>query len=131
MKLAPGERAILGYFPSTNHAQKAMQQIKSMGIEDVALDRVSRYGVDLDNKINNPIAGQAETGTGLTLFSSDTDHFSDNDARILMGADPSNSGMASYGYGVAGGKSFLLTVVTVEENVDKVVQIMKENEGYV
>lgn len=131
MKLAPGERSILGYFPSTTKAQKAMDEIKAIDIEDVTLDRVSRYGVDTNSEINNPIAGQAETGTGLTSFSADTDHFSDNDARILMGADPSNSGMASRGYGIAGGKAFLLTVVTNEEKVDKVVEIMKSNDGYV
>lgn len=131
MKLAPGERSILGYFPSTDTAERAMDEIKSLGVEDVSLDRVSRYGVDLNSEINNPISGQAETGTGLTLFSADTDHFSDNDSRILMGADPSNSGMASRGYGIAGGKSFLLTVVTNEDKVDKIVEIMKDNKGYV
>jgi hypothetical protein len=131
MKLDPGERSILGYFPSSNKAQKAMDDIKALGIEVVALDRVSRYGVDNNSEINNPIAGQAETGTGLTLFSADTDRYSDSDSRVLMGADPSNSGMANSGYGIAGGKAFLVTVVTNESKVEEVVKVMKQHDGYV
>lgn len=131
MKLNSGERSILAYFPSSTKAQSAMEELKAAGIKEVQLDRVSRYGVNTDKEINNPIAGQAETITGLTLYSADTDRFNDNDARVLMAADPSVSGMAGKGYGLAGGKAFLVTVVTSSEKVDQAVAILKSHGGMV
>lgn len=128
MKLNPGERSIMAYFPSSTKAEAAMADLKSAGIGEMSLDRVSRYGVDNNREINNPIAGQAETITGLTLFSADTDHFNNNDARVLMAADPSVSGYTrTEGYGLGGGKSFLVAIVTSEEKVDEAVGILKQH----
>jgi len=130
MQLSPGERSILAYFPSSTAAQEAVKALKGAGISDVQLDRISRYGVNHDDQYNNPVSGQAETLTGLTLFSADTDHFNDNDARILMGADPSVEGYAPPGYGMAGGKAFLVTVVTKDENIDAASAILKDKGAY-
>lgn len=130
MQLSQDEQSILAYFPSSDKAKEAAEALKSMGIEEVQIDRISRYGVSNDREINNPISGQADTLTGLTLFSADTDQFADNDARILMGADPSVSGMAANNYGIGGGKSFLLTVVTSTDRVDEAVQLLTEKNAY-
>ncbi len=130
MQLSPGERSILAYFPSTPAAQEAAQALKGAGITEVQIDRVSRFGVSYNSEYNNPIAGQAETQTGLVLFSADTDHFNDNDARVLLGADPSVEGYAPPGYGVPGGKSFLVTVVTSAEKVDEASAILKDKGAY-
>lgn len=130
MQLSPGERSILAYFPSSTKAQAAVEALKSAGISEVQMDRVSRYGVTLNRDINNPIAGQADTLTGLTLFSSDEDQYANNDARILMSADPSVYSMGDSSYGVAGGKSFLVTVVTDEANLDQAVNILKDKDAY-
>lgn len=131
MQLSPGEQSILAYFPSSAKAQEAAEALRSIGIGEVQVDRVSRYGVTRDRELNNPIAGQADTVTGLTLFSSDTDQFADNDARILMVSDPSVSGMAD-GTDEAGRRprSFLLTVVTSANRVDEAARILKEKNAY-
>ncbi|RYD06632.1 hypothetical protein N752_02885 [Desulforamulus aquiferis] len=114
MTLPKGMRSILAYFPSSTKAQAAVDEIKEIGITDISLDRISRYGITNDSHLNNPL-NDAETITGLTLFSENQDRFSNSDARILRAADPSVSGMAAHDYGVAGGKAFLVTVVTTDE----------------
>ena len=131
MKLKPGERSILAYFPNDDKAGNAKQEILKMGIQDVQIDRVSRFGNDYNRQINNPIAGQAGTGTGLTFYGVDSDPYVNNDARVLMGADPTNSGYGLKDYGVAGGEAFLLTVVTTEDKADQVVKIVEKHDGYV
>ncbi|MGF7186318.1 hypothetical protein GGQ84_002415 [Desulfitispora alkaliphila] len=131
MKLKDGELSITAYFPSSTRAEEATKELKTAGITEANIDRVSRYGVSIDEKINNPIAGQAETQTGLSIYSQDVDRFSNNDTRTLMGADPSVSGMASKGYGLAGGKSFMVTVLTDEKHLDRAVQILEKHHGYV
>ncbi len=130
MQLNPGEQSILAYFPSSTKAMDAAEALKAVGISEVQVDRISRYGVTNDRKINNPVQGQADTQTGITLFSADTDQYANNDARILMGADPSVSGMAAHNYGVAGGKAFLVTVVTTTDRLDQAVKLLKDKNAY-
>lgn len=129
MQLSPGERSILAYFPTSNAAEEAMEALKGAGIEEVQLDRVSKYGVSYDDNYNNPL-NQANTLTGLTLYSTNKDVFTDNDERILMGADPSVSGMAAAGYGTPGEKAFLVTIVTNDEKLDQATSILKDKGAY-
>lgn len=129
MQLSPGEKSILAYFPSSTLAQEAMEALKKEGITEVQLDRVSRFGVSYDDNYNNPL-NQANTLTGLTVYSTNNNNLSDNDERILMAADPSVSGMASEGYGQAGGKAFLLTIVTDEQHSNKAAAILKDKGAY-
>jgi hypothetical protein len=131
VQLSPGEQSILAYFPSSAKAQEAAGALKSIGIGEVQVDRVSRYGVARNRELNNPVAGQAETITGLTLYSSDTDRFDNNDARTLMASDPSVSGMADgTDEALREPRSFLLTVVTSADRVDEAMRILKEKKAY-
>lgn len=129
MQLAPGERSFLAYFPSSGKARRAAEMLRDAGYVTVQVDRVSRYGVNYDAEINNPIAGRAETVTGLTLFSAGTDSELDQNERILHVSDPSVGGYGDAGYGVAGGKAFLVTVVTGEEGADRATRILEDNGG--
>ena len=129
MKLAPGERSVLAYFPTRDKAQDAVTALKGTGISEVSLDQVSRYGTTDDAQINNP-ANKAETLTGLTLFSEGKGSLDDAE-RTLLGADPSVSGYVNEDYGAAGGKAFLVTAVTNEELLGRVVQIVREHGGEV
>ncbi|OAT82251.1 hypothetical protein [Desulfotomaculum copahuensis] len=131
MQLSPGERSILAYFPSSNSAERAMAELKATGYGTVSLDRVSRYGVENNAEFNNPVAGRAETATGLVLYSAGTDSMANNEARVLLAADPSVSGYGDTGYGLAGGRSFLVTVLTGGEKVSPAVEILKKHGGLV
>ena len=128
MTLPQGMRSLLAYFPSSTKAEAAVQELKSMGIEEVSLDRISRYGVSNDANLNNPV-NNAETQTGLTMFSANTSRLMDSDTRVLMSADPSNYSMASTGYGQAGGHAFLVTAVTTDDLGDKAAQVREKHDG--
>jgi rhodanese-related sulfurtransferase len=128
MQLKPGERSVLAYFPSSGSAQKAALELKEMGYNTVQVDRISRYGVNTDEELNNPGAGGAGTMTGLTLFSSETGDLRRSEG-ILLGSDPSVSGYGNIDYGVAGGRAFLVTVVTGEGNVDQVTGVLEKHGG--
>ncbi len=134
MQLKKEERSIMAYFADSNSAQRAQKELKEAGISEMQIDRVSRYGTNTDAEINNAITGRP-TQTGLTIFSDKMlklDEKGDEvDRRVLLGSDPSVSGMAAEDYGVAGDKSFLLTVVTSDEKEDAVRKIVKQNGGLV
>lgn len=49
MQLKKGERALLAYFPTYNDARKAAEELKRAGIEEVRVDRISRFGVNKRN----------------------------------------------------------------------------------
>ncbi|HUW65894.1 MAG TPA: hypothetical protein VMW83_14615 [Spirochaetia bacterium] len=129
MQLPPGQRSILSYFASSTLAEKAQQALKAAGFDETQVDRVSRYGVTNDAHYSNPL-NRATTITGPTLFSGDQEEM-DADTRVLLAADPSVSGYGDAGYGMAGGKAFLLTVVTGEGQVDQAVGIIKQHGGQV
>ncbi|AEF93487.1 hypothetical protein Desca_0597 [Desulfotomaculum nigrificans CO-1-SRB] len=125
MTLPQGMRALLAYFPSSTKAQAAMEELKSMGISDVSLDRVSRYGTTTNAALNNP-RNDAQSITGLTLFSNNS---LSSDASVLQAADPAVSGMASRGYGLAGGHAFLVTAVTTDEMGERAARVLEKHGG--
>lgn len=129
-KLNPGERSVLGYFPSSSKAKKALEKLKSMGFEIAQMDRVSRYEIIYDDEYNSPLSGDPSQ-TSLTLYSSDNKNADNPSTRVLLGADPSVSGMASRNYGMAGNYPFMVTVVAREENATEVARIIEEHDGYV
>jgi len=130
MQLSPGEHSILAYFPTSSSAQEAVRALNESGISEVQLDRVSRYGVNNNTEFNNPVAGRAETLTGLTLYSADTGNLSDNDTRVLLGADPSVEGYAPPDYERPGKKAFLITVVTSENKLNQATAILKDKGAF-
>lgn len=125
IQLEPGERSILAYFPSNDLAQKASQELRDKGYNTVQVDRISRYGVNNNPQINSAISGNALSNSGLTIFSSEAGDIS-TDERILLGSDPSVSGFSNTNYGTAGGKSFLVTVVTSEGSAEQASSILEK-----
>lgn len=79
-----------------------------------------RFGFNADASFDNPI-NNADTLSGLTQFSADGES-----RNTLLAAEPSASGIGNRDYGVAGGRAFLLTLVTTEDRVEEAVQIIKK-----
>ena len=129
MQLPPGQRSILASFPSTEAAQKAVGALREAGYDEIQIDRISRCGTGFNAEYNNP-ANNAVSQAGITLFSSGISDM-DNSDRILLGADPSVSGYGDRNYGVAGGRAFLLTLVTSSDLVDQAAEIIKQHGGTV
>lgn len=126
-----GERAIFAYFPSSTMAQSAIRALNQAGFNQAEMKRASRYGVVRDATLNNALTGQAETLTGLTLFSANTDKDQNTSSRILMGADPSVSGYGDPGYSLPGKKAFAVIAFAPEERVEEAVQIIEKQGGEV
>lgn len=126
-----GERAIFAYFPSSTKAEKAVKALHDAGFPQASIKRTSKYGVMHDASYDNAVNGRAETLTGLSVFSANTDKDTNQSERILMAADPSVSGMSALGYGMAGGSSFAVIAFAPEEQIDEAVQILEQHGGSV
>ncbi|AKX93679.1 hypothetical protein [Neomoorella thermoacetica] len=129
MRLERDERSLLAYFPSSTRAQEAINALQEAGIREVQFDRVGRFGTRYNDQYNNPLANQASTITGLSLYSADINPLVKTDTRALLAADPSVSGVGLKNYGVAGNEGFLVTVVTSPERVDEVREIIEAHGG--
>jgi hypothetical protein len=123
------ERTIIASFPSSTKAETTVHSLSSLGIKDVHIRRNSRFGVSQDAHRNDPISHQAETLTGLTLFSTNSLNDDNSATRVLMGADPSVSGYSSRGYGLAGGQAFTLVAFVPEARVEEAIKVIKQNGG--
>jgi hypothetical protein len=128
MQLSPGERSILAYFPSSQSAQRAADALSAAGYGRPGVDRISRYGVSTDPQMDNPI-NSAVTETGPVIYSDSTGEGLSDTERVLLAADPSVSGYGDNDYGVAGGKAFLLTLVTTEEKIHQAEKIIDKYGG--
>jgi hypothetical protein len=129
MHLSRGERSMLASFPDSRRAQEAAAALREAGFVQVQVDRISRFGVESDAAYNNPI-NRAGSLSGLTQFAAGSNPDTDT-GRVLEAADPAASGVGDPGYGVAGGKAFLVTLVTGEDRVTEAVSLIKENGGTV
>lgn len=131
MQLPKGERSIMAFFPSSTRASRASKEIIQAGLvsdsDSISVDRVSRYGMSYNDEMNNPI-NNARTISGVTLYG--TSSAGDGPDPLLAATD-SASGMATDGAGMAGGEAFMLTVVTVDKNVEQAVSIIKNHGGQV
>ena len=130
MQLEPGEKSILAYFPTSAAAEQAAGELKKAEFGTVQVDRISRYGVNTDTHYNNPI-NRAVTISGPTIYSDSDAENRNNSERVLLAADPSASGIGDKDYGVAGGRAFLLTLVTSEDKADQAESIISARGGKV
>lgn len=125
----PEERTIIASFPSSTKARTAADALTAAGLGDVHIRRNSRYGVSQDAQINDPISHQAESNASLVLYSTNSPNDENRATKVLMGADPSVSGMSSRGYGQAGGAAFTLVAFVPDPRVDEAVNIIKDYGG--
>jgi len=130
MQLEPGEKSFLAYFPTSKAAEQAAGELKKAKLGTVQVDRISRYGVNLDAHYNNPI-NRAATISGPTIYSDSNAENRNDSERVLLAADPSASGIGDKDYGVAGGRAFLLTLVTSEEKSGQAQSIINAHGGKV
>jgi hypothetical protein len=127
MRLDPGERSILATFPGTLQAEEAAQRLKEEGYDAVDVTSIGQFGYEPNSHISDPLAGQAITLSGLTIFGGNEDHL--GAAGPLLAASPLASGQSASDAG--GGFGVLLTVVTTEESINRAVELIKEYGGQV
>lgn len=128
MRLPAGERSILAGFRSSQDAEAAAQALRAAGFGEAQVDRVSRFGNPSYNReLNNPIAGQAGTLTGLTLYGGNDDRGGGN-VGPLLAADVAVSGLAGEPDAM---RHFLLTAVVPAEKTEAAVAIIRSRGGTV
>lgn len=124
------EHTIIAHFPSSTKAHAAAEALAAAGISDVHIKQNSLFGVVNDDGRDNILSGQADSLTGLTLYSVGG-RITDSATRILTGSDPSVSGYSAEGYGLAGGRAFTMVVFTDSGKVDTAVDIIRRYNGEV
>jgi hypothetical protein len=131
VELDRNEHSIFGFFPSSGSAMRAMEAIKNANLVEnegsIQMDKISRFGVVNDSQYNNPI-NNAVTQHGPTHYSNSEGI--DNGPNPLLAANDSESGRGINNDNLAG-ESFMVTMVTSNENIQKAVAILKEHGGKV
>ncbi len=130
--LDKNEHSILGFFPSSTKAQKAMDELKQQvgmvpDAGSIQIDRISRFGVVNDSEYNNPI-NNAMNEHAVTTYSNSMGI--DDGLNPLIAANDSESGRGINDDNLAG-EAYLVTLVTSKDNVETAVAIMKANGGKV
>lgn len=132
MQLNKNEHSILGFFPSSTMAQRAVESLQKANLVadagSVQIDQVSRFGVVNDSEYNNPV-NNAETLSGPTIFSNSNGI--DDGANPLLAANDTEMGRGINNDNLAGGKAFMVTLVTANENIEQAVALMKAAGGRV
>lgn len=124
MKSSP-ERSVFAAFYSEKEARAAEKKIRALGVVTTQIAPLTHYGNEDNNPQSIPIAGKISSLANLTLGTNPQSR----DASILLASDPAASGMSD-GQGEITGRNYLLTVVCNEPLVDRVVRIIKEENGY-
>src|SRR5690625_2390599 len=84
-------RSILAYYSRREQAEEAQSRLRHEGYGTVQLDRMSRYGGEAAQQVQNPLTGDFGSLAELTA-GADID--GDADAGALIAADTSASGLA-------------------------------------
>lgn len=120
-----GERNILAYFNTVEQAEQIANQIKSMGISDVQIDRVHHYSEDYADHLMNPVTGQIGSLSNLTI--------GDISSNLgpLTAADTSASGMSDGGGSYVTGRDVLLAAIVDESQFDSLREQIRSNGGLI
>jgi hypothetical protein len=120
-----GERSILSYFSTSDQAAAAQKELWEMGIEVAEVDQFGHVpDSEWTDELYNPLAGEIQSNTNLV-----EDTALEGDSAQLLISDPAVNGLAGSDHVRA--RSFILTVVTDDEKVDKAVRVIKKHQGYV
>lgn len=120
------DRAVLAYFNTPDQAKRALEELKSLRLNEHGIDRFDGYpgtGMEHLDQLGNTIAGTF-SGLGFITLGGD---FDNPDAGVLAAASVSASGMSSGGPdNRVTGRDILLTAIVDEEDYDQAVEICRQ-----
>ncbi len=120
------EKNIIAYFKSPEEAGKVADQIKSLGVDDIQIDRVRKYPLGSADLLSSPLSGEISSQATLTLGSS-----GGRDTGILLSSDVSASGMSDGGQNPITGRDIVLAAIVDESIFEKAIQFVKDADGLV
>lgn len=118
------QRNILAAFSSFEKAKDAEKALNEAGFTDTQVDRISPYPGEGPQEVQNPISGQIDSLSDLTL-AADTDNRS---AGILNAASEDASGLSD-GNPFDKEQNILLTVVTDDQHIATAKQMIQQYGG--
>lgn len=122
------EKYILAYFNTPEQAENIREQLATQeGIVDLQIDRIGLYPGPEPAHFTNTITGEF---AGLASITTDSTP-SHPDARVMMAAHPSASGMSDSPDDTIRGRDILLTVVMQPKLYDSVRQMIRSAGGLV
>jgi len=117
---------ILAYFKSPEEANKVLEEIKSLGVTEIQIDRFGRYSLGSADQLMNPLTSDTPSQATLTLGAD-----AGQDTGILLSADVSASGMSDGGQDPITGRDIILGAVVNEAIFDTCTQLIREGNGLV
>ncbi|SMF35708.1 hypothetical protein [Paenibacillus barengoltzii] len=120
------EKNILAYFKSPEQAKGVARKLSALRVEDISIDRFSRYAGEGYNPMN-PVSGSISSLAAVTQDASITNP----SAGILTAADPAASGLSHGGQGGPTGHDILLTAVVDESIHHQALRIIEEAGGLI
>jgi hypothetical protein len=124
MTMEKGERAIIAGFRTKAAAEQAGQELKSLGVIDMSIERIDEHpATKYERRPQNVI-----TGDYPGLASGVYDRDMDRESGILTSADPSASGMSD-GNDQDIGIDVTLTVVVADKSFDQAEKIVRKHGG--
>lgn len=121
------EKSILAYFQSMEQAEKAAVKLQALRVNDLSIDRISKYPGDGVERIMNPLTGNF---SGLGYLTQDAE-FSSDSAAIMGASDITASGMSDGGQGLPTGRNILMTVVTDEREAERAERVIEQHGGLI
>ncbi|MBP1935379.1 hypothetical protein [Paenibacillus sediminis] len=121
------EKNILAYFKSPEEAEGVARKLRALRVDDLSIDRFSRYPSTSYADQFSPLTGQLGSLTTLTQDAGLTSTF----PGILAAADPTASGMSDGGQGGPTGRNILLTVVLDESVHEQAMRLIEEAGGFI
>ncbi|HEY8496601.1 MAG TPA: hypothetical protein VIK98_06180 [Limnochordales bacterium] len=117
-------RSILGYFAHREQAEQAKAHLRRAGFDTVQVDRLDSGQAGADT-LHNPLTGRVASLADLTGVA--------DEGGPLLAASPDASGLAhEVDETLLGHKpTWIVTVVTTEDHVNRAVQILEEAGGVV
>jgi len=120
------ERSILAYFRTPEQAEQAAASLRNLGVEDLQIDRFSRYPSSGVDQLANSPAGNLSSLADIAL-----NDVSTRDIGILTAADPGASGMADGNPNVESGRDIILAAVVDASVFEQAAQAIRATGGLV
>lgn len=119
------DKNILAYFNSVEQAEAIANQLKSVGVSDVQIDRIHKYPGGTADHLMNPATGQIGSLSDLTLGDIS------GDIGPLTASDPSASGMSDGGQNSVTGRDVLLAAIVDESQYEQIREDIRTNGGLI
>ncbi|CAA7600449.1 Hypothetical protein DEACI_1102 [Acididesulfobacillus acetoxydans] len=120
------ERSILAYFKTPHQAERAADQLKSLGITDVRVDRFSAFPGGSADELMNPLTGNINSQAEMTLGT-----ITSHEAGVLASADVGASGMSDGGADTSSGRNIVLAAVLDEDLFEQARDLVHGQGGLV